>query len=291
KVADTANGLVYEIPASMFLSKTNGQAGFTESARITALNTDGTLAKLSDGSDSKSCQHSMNGGTHNVSRSVTTYSTSSSSNTSYNYGGNYYRYGYYGTQWYTSPLVLDLKPNRKLETIAPNMSNAMFDLQGTGMKNKVGWIAKETGLLALDLNGNGKIDSGRELFGDFTKLKSGQLASNGYQALAQYDSNKDGVINSKDKIFGKLVLWLDNNADGTTQKGELKSLAKLGITGISVNYEQAASDERIQHRDSVKKNLVLYKARYFGTNCPENGCRSYDVYFGYDDLTQPVAAK
>lgn len=290
KVADTKEGLVYEIPASMFLSKTNGQAGFTESARITALTSDGSIAKA-NGADAKTCLHSMNGGTHNVSRSVTTYSSSSSSNTTYNYGGVYYRYGYYGTSYYTSPLVLDLKANRKLETIAPNMSNAMFDLQGSGLKQKVGWIAKDTGLLALDLNGNGKIDSGRELFGDFTKLKSGGLASNGYQALGQYDSNKDGVINSKDKVFSKLVLWVDGNADGITQKGELKSLSKLGITGISVNYEQAASDERIQHRDSVKKNLVLYKSRYFGTNCPENGCRSYDVYFGFDDLTQPVAAK
>ena len=171
------------------------------------------------------------------------------------------------------------------------MSNAMFDLQGSGMKHKVGWIAKDTGLLALDLNGNGKIDSGRELFGDFTKLKSGALASNGYQALAQYDSNKDGIVNSKDKIFSKLVLWVDANGDGITQKGELKSLASLGITGVSVNFEQAASDERIQHPDSVKKNLVLYKARYFGTHCPENGCRSYDVYFGQDELVQPVATK
>lgn len=290
KVADTKDGLVYELPASMFLAKTNGQAGFTESARITALTSDGSVA-IANNAPAKTCLHSMNGGTTSVTRNTTSYSTSSSSNVSYTYGGSRNLVGAYGTGYYTSPLVLDLKPNRKLETVAPNMSNAMFDLQGTGLKHKVGWIAKDTGLLALDLNGNGKIDNGRELFGDFTKLKSGGLASNGYEALAEYDTNKDGVIDTKDKVFSKLVVWVDGNGDGITQKGELKSLKKIGITAIGVKYEQAAADERIQHRESVKKNLVLYKARYFGSHCPENGCRSYDVYFGYDDLIKPVAAK
>ncbi|MEY3902012.1 MAG: hypothetical protein RL189_1318, partial [Pseudomonadota bacterium] len=282
KVADTANGLVYEIPAAMFLAKTNGQAGFTETARVTALTATGEVA-VDRGAAAKTCLHSMNGGTHNETRNVTTYSSSSSSSTNYTYGGVYYRQGYYGTRWYTSPLVLDLKPNRKLQTIAPELSNAMFDLQATGMKQRVGWITKDTGLLALDLNNNGEIDNGRELFGDFTKLKSGSLAANGYEALADHDSNKDGVIDSKDRVFKKLVLWMDDNGDGVTQKGELKKLAQVGITGISVKYEQAAADERIQNRGNTKNNLVLFKGRFFGSNCPENGCRSYDVYFGYDD--------
>lgn len=284
KVADTANGLVYEIPAAMFLARTDGQAGFTETARITALTATGEPA-------AKTCLHSMNGGTHNVTRNVTTYSSSKSSSTNYTYGGVYYRQGYFGTRWYTSPLVLDLKPNRKLQTIAPELSNAMFDLQATGMKQRVGWITKDTGLLALDLNNNGKIDNGRELFGDFTKLKSGSLAANGYEALADHDSNKDGVIDSKDRVFKKLVLWMDDNGDGVTQKGELKKLAQVGITGIGVEYEQAAADERIQNRGNTKNNLVLFKGRFFGSNCPANGCRSYDVYFGYDDLVKPVAVK
>jgi len=290
KVADTANGLVYEIPAAMFLAKTNGQAGFTETARVTALTATGEVA-VDRGAAAKTCLHSMNGGTHNETRNVTTYSSSSSSSSNYTYGGVYYRQGYYGTRWYTSPLVLDLKPNRKLQTIAPELSNAMFDLQATGMKQRVGWIAKDTGLLALDMNNNGKIDNGRELFGDFTKLKSGSLAANGYEALADHDSNKDGVIDSKDRVFKKLVLWMDDNGDGVTQKGELKKLAQVGITGIGVKYEQAAADERIQNRGNTKNNLVLFKGRFFGSNCPENGCRSYDVYFGYDDLVKPVAVK
>ncbi|NBX16122.1 MAG: hypothetical protein EBR09_02025 [Proteobacteria bacterium] len=284
KSADTAKGLVYELPASMFLAKTNGQAGFTEAAKISALDNNGDVK-------GKTCLHSMNGGTHNVTRSATTYSSSSSSSSNYQYGGTQYMYGYYGTRYYTSPLVLDLVPNRKLSTVAPDESKAMFDLQATGMKQRVGWIAKGTGLLALDINGNGAIDNGRELFGDFTKLKSGALAANGYDALADHDTNKDGMIDKNDRVYRRLMVWTDDNGDGVTQKGELHKLSKLGISGISVKFENAAAEERIQNRGNVKNNLVLYKSRYFGSNCPANGCRSYDVYFGFEDLVKPVAVK
>jgi hypothetical protein len=233
----------------------------------------------------------MNGGTHNVTRDKTTYSTSSSSNNNYQYGGTQYLWGYYGARYYTSPLVLDLVPNRKLSTVAPDESKAMFDLQATGMKQRVGWIAKGTGLLALDVNGNGVIDNGRELFGDFTKLKSGALAANGYDALADHDTNKDGMIDKNDRVYKRLMVWTDDNGDGITQKGELHKLTELGISGVSVKFENASADERIQNRGNVKNNLVLYKSRYFGANCPANGCRSYDVYFGFEDLVKPVAVK
>jgi DNA repair exonuclease SbcCD ATPase subunit len=290
RVADTANGLVYEIPASMFLAKTNGQAGFTETAKITAMINDTTPDKLND-RDAPTCLHSMNGGTHNVNRYTASSSSSSGVSYSTNWGGNYYNYGYQGVQWYTSPIVLDLTGKGSISTVAPQLSNAMFDLEGTGKKSKVGWIENGSGLLALDLNGNGKIDSGRELFGDATLLKSGAKASNGYLALAQHDLNKDGVIDNKDKIYSKLLVWVDSNGDANTQKGELKPLQALGITGIGVSYEDTHADERIHHNDKIARNLVLYKGKFFGSMCPSGGCRSYDVYFGYDTLSKPVAAK
>ncbi|MBM3381302.1 MAG: hypothetical protein FJY29_02560 [Betaproteobacteria bacterium] len=290
RVADTANGLVYEIPASMFLAKTNGQAGFTETAKITAMIDDNTPDKQG-GQNAATCLHSMNGGTHNVNRYTSSSSSSSGVSYSTNWGGTYYNYGYQGVQWYTSPIVLDLTGKGNISTVAPQLSRAMFDLEGSGKRSKVGWIENGSGLLALDLNGNGKIDSGRELFGDATLLKTGGKASNGYLALAQHDYNNDGVIDKKDKIYSKLLVWVDANGDAVTQKGELKPLQALGITGIGVGYEDTHADERIHHNNKIARNLVLYKGKFFGSMCPSGGCRSYDVYFGYDTLTKPVAAK
>ena len=66
----------------------------------------------------------------------------------------------------------------------------------------------------LDLDRNGRIDNGSELFGVGTKLANGQHAGNGYEAMAQYDSNRDGVLDAKDARFKDLVVWVDANHDG-----------------------------------------------------------------------------
>ncbi|MNL44103.1 hypothetical protein D3C87_1666570 [compost metagenome] len=55
--------------------------------------------------------------------------------------------------------------------------------------------------------------------------------------MRAYDDNKDGVIDSKDKIFSQLVLWRDVNHDGISAKKEVISLEKKGITSISLNYK------------------------------------------------------
>ncbi|MDY3117106.1 hypothetical protein [Campylobacter hominis] len=41
---------------------------------------------------------------------------------------------------------------------------------------------------------------------------------NGYEALKAYDLNGDNVINSKDEIYDKLVLWKDSNQNAITDK-------------------------------------------------------------------------
>ena len=38
-------------------------------------------------------------------------------------------------------------------------------------------------------------------------------------------------------MFGKLNVWVDANADGVTEAGELKTLNDLGITSISLNAD------------------------------------------------------
>ena len=104
-------------------------------------------------------------------------------------------------------------------------------------------MAATDGLLALDRNGNGTIDSGAELFGTATKLANGQNASNGYEALAQLDANGDGVIDSKDAAYSQLKVWVDENGDGVSQSGELKSLASLDIASVSVNGDKTSAKD------------------------------------------------
>ena len=91
------------------------------------------------------------------------------------------------------PLVLDLDGNGITTSGINPAAPILFDQDGDGIKNATGWIASGEAIVVRDLNGNGTIDSGRELFGDNTILtigpKAGQTAANGFEALADLDSS------------------------------------------------------------------------------------------------------
>jgi hypothetical protein len=100
------------------------------------------------------------------------------------------------------PLVLDLDGNG-IKTISLDQG-VHFDYNGDGFSEGTGWVAQGDGLLVLDRNGDGQITNGSELFGDGTLLRNGRTASNGFEALADYDSNNDGVIDATDPVFSQL---------------------------------------------------------------------------------------
>lgn len=71
--------------------------------------------------------------------------------------------------------------------------------------------------------------------GCYTTLANGTKASNGFEALAQYDNNHDGKIDKNDSVYNSLSAWVDTNQDGVTDSGELHSLSELGVTSINLN--------------------------------------------------------
>jgi len=133
-----------------------------------------------------------------------------------------------------SPIVLDLDGNG-VSTLAAS-DGVHFDLLGLGRQERVGWTDGRDGLLALDRDGDGRINDGSELFGVGTRLADGQRAGDGYQALAELDSHRDGRIDARDDRFGDLRLWVDGNRDGQTDVGELLGLVDLGITELDLSY-------------------------------------------------------
>jgi hypothetical protein len=133
------------------------------------------------------------------------------------------------------PLTLDLDGDG-LETVGASSTNPiLFDHDGDGIKNGTGWVKPDDGFLVFDRNGNGTIDTGAELFGDSTPLYAGGLAADGFAALAQEDTNQDGVVNHQDANWSSLKVWRDLNQDGVSQAGELLTLAQEGITSFNVN--------------------------------------------------------
>ncbi|MDO9438628.1 calcium-binding protein [Hydrogenophaga sp.] len=131
------------------------------------------------------------------------------------------------------PLVLDLDGDG-LELKAVS-SKLLFDHDADGVKTGTGWADADDGFLVRDLNGNGVIDSGQELFGEDTVKRNGQRAAHGFDALADLDANGDGNITSIDAAWSQLQVWRDLNQDGISQSNELSRLDALNITRIGVN--------------------------------------------------------
>ncbi len=107
-----------------------------------------------------------------------------------------------------------------------------FDINADGALDQMAWTTGEDGILALDINGNGAIDNGAEIFSPY--FAGGDFASS-LAALASLDSNGDGVMDASDAAFAKLKVWQDVNHDGISQASELTGLAAKGITSISLD--------------------------------------------------------
>lgn len=130
---------------------------------------------------------------------------------------------------YSSPLVLDLD-NDGIELTSAE-SGVSFDLLAQGSPVRTAWTQGDDAFLCLDLNGNGRIDSGAELFGS---RSGGKDHADGFLALALYDGNRDGRIDRTDRVFNRLRLWTDANHDGKSSAKELRPLGALDIVALDL---------------------------------------------------------
>jgi len=154
------------------------------------------------------------------------------------------------------PLILDLDGDG-IETIAEaGFSGVKFDYEGDGIRTPTGWVGADDGLLVLDRDGNGSIDTGAELFSDYTPLDDGTFARNGVEALRTVDENGDGMVNANDAQFANLRVWRDADQDGVSDAAELLSFAELGITAIDANLRTPGPGE--QGNGNVIEETIAY---------------------------------
>ncbi len=139
------------------------------------------------------------------------------------------------------PVVLDLDGDG-VETASVQRAT-FFDHNDDGFAERTGWVGRDDGLLVRDRNGNGHIDSGRELFGNHTLRATGAEAAHGFQALADLDTNADGKMDASDPAFASLRVWRDTDGNGVSTMAELQSLTALGIRSLSTAYTESSATD------------------------------------------------
>ena len=141
------------------------------------------------------------------------------------------------------PLAIDLDGDG-IETVGVN-AGVLFDHNADAIKTGTGWLKADDAFVVLDRDGNGTIDSGRELFGVDTIVGTEPItgrtlyAADGFAALKSLDANGDGLFNSADAQYANVRLWRDLNQDGISQTAELQDLATAGITALDLATRKA----------------------------------------------------
>lgn len=115
------------------------------------------------------------------------------------------------------PLVLSL------DGAPPALTDTRFafDLDADGAPESVPFVAAGSGFLALDRNGNGTIDDGRELFG--------AIGGDGFAELATLDHDGNGWIDAADPAFERLLVW---TREGSDARDRLQTLAQAGVGAL-----------------------------------------------------------
>jgi hypothetical protein len=126
-----------------------------------------------------------------------------------------------------TPIVVPSRPGRQLEEVVDAGAAVRFDLDGSGLSRRWGWITGDGAWLVWDPHDRREIRSGLQLFGAVTFWV---FWRDGYEALSALDDNGDGTLTG-DELNG-LALWHDRDGDGVSTRAEVTPVGPAGLTRL-----------------------------------------------------------
>lgn len=146
----------------------------------------------------------------------------------------------------TDPLIINL------DTDIGSVSDQkfFFDLDADGKEEEISFAGKGSGFLALDRNGDGKINDGSELFG----TKSGD----GFKDLAAYDEDGNGWIDENDAVFSQLKIWTKDK-EGNDRLVRLKDADVGAIYLGNADTQFSLKDDDHKLNGEIKKTGIYLR--------------------------------
>ena len=146
----------------------------------------------------------------------------------------------------TDPLIINLDSN----IASVSDQKFFFDLDSDGENEEISFAGRGSGFLALDKNGDGKINDGSELFGT--------VSGDGFADLAKYDRDGNGWIDENDDIFSGLRIWTKD------EKGRdvLLDLKRADVGAIylgNTDTQFSLKDDENRLNGEIKKTGIYIK--------------------------------
>lgn len=171
-----------------------------------------------------------------------------------------------------TPLIVDVGHNGYRLTSAAN--GVQFDLDADGSPEAIAWTDADSddAFLAMDRNNNGRIDDGSELFGNQTPAyleEAEPRAQNGFAALVFAEGPSygaglaDTVIDARDAVFSRLLLWCDRNHNGVSEPDELTPVSQSGLRAIRTDVKTSGRTDRFGNQFRLRAKGAFQDGEHY----------------------------